>query len=460
MKASRYNLSTMSPDSSRTILFNTLYGTTALIEPEELAAVERMLTVPNAVPCSPHELELRDILRQGRYLIGDDVDEIAAVRNRKSVGMADPNRFDLIIMPNLDCNFACPYCYESHDHSNRMTDDVERSIKKWIANVIPKFTVMMLSWFGGEPTLSPERIASIGGAVLSLAKEHDVKLISHITTNGYALTEKWIKEYTRIGVFSYQITVDGPENAHNKTRVLASGKGSFRKVRQNIILLAKHDQRIKISLRVNYNQHNIHHIPELLRSFPAEIRSQLRVVYEPVFGSEALSATKNMCHSQISSTIRNHYAVAESLGYDVTLGSIGVGKLVYCYAERENQYIVNFNGDVFKCSVTDFDPAKRVGRIDADGSFVAEQGWHDWFGMTPFDKQCEACSFLPLCMGGCRKERAARGATGSYCNLVPSNTSQSLKSIAFGHFDDHLKDKLGFGRSYNNQREVIIASSV
>jgi hypothetical protein len=41
-------------------------------------------------------------------------------------------------------------------------------------------------------------------------------------------------------------------------------------------------------------------------------------------------------------------------------------------------------------------------------------------------------------MGGCRKARMESGATGTFCKLVPTNASYTLKSIAFGTFESEL----------------------
>ena len=132
-----------------------------------------------------------------------------------------------------------------------------------------------------------------------------------------------------------------PPEIHNKTRVLTSGKGSFDRVRSNILLLAQADKRVNISLRINFNHNNLHSIPELLALFPPEVRPQLRVVYEPIFGASELSATKNISSEEISLSITKYYELASEMGFNVVLGGLGIGKLVYCYAEREDQYIVN-----------------------------------------------------------------------------------------------------------------------
>ena len=278
--------------------------------------------------------------------------------------------------------------------------------------------------------------------------------MTNITTNGYAFTDKLIDEFLALDLRSYQITVDGPESIHNKTRILKNGKGSFSRVKANVIKLATSSEAVKISLRVNYNHNNIYYIPELLHEFPARIRAQLRVVFEPIFGSSDLSATSNLSPNEISKSITEYYELASTLGYDVVLGGLGIGKLVYCYAEREDQYIINFKGEVFKCSVSDFSSDKRVGYIDSSGVLIKDsKQWDAWFNMDLFEDKCNSCVFLPLCMGGCRKERLESKTTGSYCHLVPTNTSHVLKSIAFGNFSGLLKREVENSRNCANKAQ-------
>lgn len=455
MKISRYNVATENPETGELILFNTLYGSTVVIDPGNKGDVITILEEPLVNTVGNARLaRLRDELLRLKFVINSDTDELALLLNRKVAGIKDKNRLDVILMPNLNCNFACPYCYESHDPANKMSEEVRENLIKWLGKIIPNHKVLLLNWFGGEPLLSPGDILSITAFVRDKCKEHDVRLLTNITTNGYLFTSDIIQKLVLLEMFSYQITVDGPPDTHNKTRILKSGKGSFKRVHDNILALARADNRVRVSLRVNYNHNNIYEIPELLNIFPQDVRSQLRVVFEPIFGEQELSATENMAGDEISRAITEYYDLAESLGYDIRLGGIGVGKLFYCYAERENQYIVDFKGDVFKCSVTDFSSSKRVGTIDAEGDFVRDETkWAEWFGVVPFDLKCQDCTFLPLCMGGCRKDRIENGATGSYCSLVPTNTNHALKSIAFGSFGEVLKREVEISRCRANSSQ-------
>jgi len=373
------------------------------------------------------------------FAVDDQCDEIEVVRNRKMVGMHDPNRLDVIVLPNMNCNFACPYCYESHNPSSAMSDEVERRIIAFLEEQIPRFSVLLLSWFGGEPLLNYDRVVAISAAAQRICQSQNVALIGNVTTNGYLFDERKARGLVECGIYNYQITVDGPPEIHNRTRPLRGGGGTFDRVFESIAILVKTDQRVHVSLRVNFNHQNIDSIPDLLALFESSIRSSLRVVFEPIFGDRCLSATANMEAPEISDRLFQYYAMARDMGYDVTLGGLPIGQLVYCYAERENQFIISHVGDLYKCSVSRFSPDDRVAYLDKQGAVVRDEArWRAWFGMDLFDEKCYSCKYLPLCMGGCRRARAEGGDTGSYCKLVPTNASFALKTIALGGFEELL----------------------
>jgi radical SAM protein with 4Fe4S-binding SPASM domain len=96
---------------------------------------------------------------------------------------------------------------------------------------------------------------------------------------------------------------------------------------------------------------------------------------------------------------------------------------------------LNYNGDVFKCGVSHFEPCDRVGRIDPGGRLVRdEKAWGRFVSTDLFEPVCEECVYLPLCMGGCRAARLKAGETGSFCTLIPTNTAYVLQQVAYGGF--------------------------
>ena len=434
-----FNISVRTVDGTRVVLFNTLRGSLCVCESADLPMVDRFLSEGAFKPTSSGERDFLDRMMELGYAVEDQCDEIEIVRNRKLAGMQDPNRLDVIVLPNMNCNFACPYCYESHEPGSAMSSEVERRIVAFLKAQIPRSSVLLLSWFGGEPLLNHGNVVAVSKAAQDICRTHDVALVGNVTTNGYLLDAQKARALVDCGIYNYQITVDGPPAIHNRTRRLRGGGETFDRVFENITILAKTDPRVRISLRVNFNHQNIDSIPDLLELFDPAICSSLRVVFEPIFGDHCLSATENIEAPEISEKLFRYYAMARTLGYDVSLGALPIGQLVYCYAERENQFIFSHVGDVYKCSVSRFSPGQRFGYLDSRGALVRDDArWQSWFRMDLFEEKCYSCQYLPLCMGGCRRARCEGGETGSYCRLVPTNASFALKAIAFGGFEELL----------------------
>lgn len=441
MKASNYNIFCEYPKTGEIILFNSLYGSLSVWKKDEIKIAKDILVNQES---QNKNSTIKKVLLEQNYLIDDSVDEIAIIENRKLSGIKDENRLDIIIMPTLQCNFSCSYCYESHRPS-RMTDEIEKAIKLWLKAQLPRYKVTMFHWFGGEPLLEYQRIISISQHAKTIANKAGTSCIMHITTNGYLLNRKRAEELINSGIYDFQITLDGPPEIHNAYRPLKNGGGTFERIFQNINNLARANERVKISLRINFNHNNLNFIPSLLEMFPIDVRPHLRVVYEPIFGNCSLSATGNLSSEEISQTMSDYYTQARQLGYDVVLGtgSLNTGRLVYCYAERENQYILSYNGNAYKCSVSEFRPEERVGYLQADGTFIKEnQQWDKWMNLNLFERKCYSCNYLPLCMGGCRKTRLEYQGTGSYCALVPTNSAYLLKQVALGQFKDVLQKEI------------------
>ncbi len=441
MKASRYNVLVNHDDTGVMILFNTLYGSLTTWEKDEVPLLTSLLENPALLQTADSPISA--VLLEQKYIVKDNVDEIEIVRNRKRAGIQDKNRLDVIIMPTLDCNFACPYCYEEH-YPSMMADETVTAVKKWLTAEIPKHKVLLLNWFGGEPLMGYSQVIAISRHAVAVARATGVSHIINMTTNGYLLSPGRIARLIDAEIYGYQITLDGPPETHNKLRVLKNGKGTFEKVYRNIVRLARTHEKVRISIRINFNHSNLHLVPQLLEMFPEDVRSRLRVALEPIFGECALSATKNIHPANISESLAKYCVQAERMGYNTAHGynQAKTGKLVYCYAERENQYVINFNGDVFKCSVSKFNSENRVGYIADDGSFVRHDAqWETYVNSRLFEESCCACVYLPLCMGGCRTTRLKRGTTGSQCSLVPTNASFLLKEIALGGFAKMLQEQ-------------------
>jgi len=439
MKASRYNILVKSSEEE-TILFNSLYGSMSVLDSSGLGDAMKLLSNPVAGDSAGMYAKLVE----QKYLVEDTVDELELVRRRKLAGIRDHNRLDLFIMPTLDCNMACTYCYESHIPS-MMSVETAEAIIRWIKRELPNYKVITLQWFGGEPLLGFQHVIRITRETRDIASSLGVSCILHMTTNGYLFNEERIRDIIDSGILDFQVTLDGPPTIHDRLRVRRDGQGTFDRIFQNIISLVRADRKVKVTLRVNFNHDNLHGIPTLLEMFPKDVREQLRVLYAPIFGDCRVSATVNLPSEDISASMDKYYRLAESLGYDVVMSKsiIEPGRLVYCYAERENQFIINYNADVYKCTVNGFDPENRVACLTSEGVMMREEEkWEQWVGLELFEERCLSCIYLPLCMGGCRKASMDHQGRGSHCSLIPANTQYLLKQVALGGINTLLREGL------------------
>lgn len=434
MKSSKFNIIYENRENEEIVIFNTLHGSITVWNQNGFQIAEQLLQEPNLDAVDEKTKFVMNTLVEEKYIIDDEIDEIKIVENRKICGMKDEKHLDVVIIPNMTCNFACPYCFESHVPDSFMNDETEQAIKQWLKKNIPKYKTLSINWFGGEPLLSFKRIVSTSEYAKRVCDEHNTNLRISITTNGYLLSNNKTEELVSVGILDYHITMDGTPEFHNKTRISKDGKDSFLKIFENLVLLARADDRVCVCLRVNFNHFNVHAIPQLLSLFPIDIRHKLSILYEPIFGNKRWSAKENLSSAEIASEMLNNYCLAQQMGYNVSYGKIDTDKTIYCPSERENYFVFNYNGDIFKCPAN-LDSKERFAYVNYKGDIVInEKQAIKWFGLDLFEGKCYSCTFLPLCMGGCRNMRLTCGNTGDFCSIIPQYTVSALKTAEYTIF--------------------------
>ena len=100
-----------------------------------------------------------------------------------------------------------------------------------------------------------------------------------------------------------------------------------------------------------------------------------------------------------------------------------------CYADKRNSAVINYNGDLFKCTARDFTTAKRAGYINESGDLIWEDNYLERRMNTKFkNKPCLSCRLLPICNGGCSQ------------HAMEAEESQTEYCVYYG--DDRLKDDI------------------
>lgn len=324
--------------------------------------------------------------------------ENSLLRRRRTI-FGDP-QYRLTINPTLNCNFSCWYCYELHN-IKCMDRDTKMRVERFIDNTVKRKDIRHfdLDWFGGEPLLCYSDILKpITEYAHDLCTDIGVSFVSGMTTNGYLIKSDMLDFFRKVNMQSFQITLDGVEECHNKIRHLHNGKGSYRKIVENISLLARELSPKNLCLRINYTSDTFFEIENIIDSFQEDVRPRIKVLLQQVWQDEEKNkiSVKDICE------LRDKFCSAGFLPDEKSLNYCGK---ISCYADAYNQSVINYDGRVFKCTALNFEQAKEDGILVEDGSIEWNSSFaHKMIFSTFENSYCRECNLLPVCYGPCHKK--------------------------------------------------------
>ncbi|MDE6558602.1 MAG: radical SAM protein, partial [Muribaculaceae bacterium] len=346
MKNSQYNTIYDFPNG-RSVIYNAFTDTFIVFPTTQIIRRD---------PLNPENKVLMQQLVDNGMLIDEDYDEVQALKDKIRKIDNNDSHFHLHVNPTLSCNFRCWYCYENHRSSYMQAEMVE-NVKKLIANKIKedKVRTFQLSFFGGEPMLYFDKVARpIIEYAQIVCKEMAIDLSVHFTTNGYLINDS-IKDFLRDVNVSFQISLDGHRENHNKVRQAPGG--SYDVIMDNIRSLAM--MRKSIVVRINYTCEKLKDIPyivEDIKSFPPETRPYIVIDLQQVWqdmNDENKVYVRERIEEVISSLREDGISATAPLHCDNVNHS--------CYADKRNHILLNYDGLIYFCTARDFIPENSVG---------------------------------------------------------------------------------------------------
>lgn len=357
--------------------------------------VKNVLQVPGIV--KEQELELyRKLIKFGCYIF-DNQDEFLQLKNVSKIITDNEKRFFLMLNPTLDCNFNCWYCYENHIKYSKMNADVMDRIFlllfKTISNNIMHFT---LSFFGGEPLMYyKEVILPFIKYAAGLCKEKGIRFDVSFTSNGSLIKDSMISEICKYAFAGFQITLDGGRKEHNGVRFFANHNGSYDVIIKNVKILLMY--KCEVCLRINYTKENVYSIFQIandLKEISTIVKSLLKIDLHRVWQDK----DSMVILPEIKEVVDYFIALNFTVEYN-SLNEIRNS----CYGDKRNTAIVNYNGDVYKCSAEDFSTENRDGYLDENGDVIWIKSQDFRFSVKLKNRFCHTCRIAPLCGGGCTK---------------------------------------------------------
>ena len=299
----------------------------------------------------------------------------------------------ITINPTLDCNLKCWYCYETLFPKSSMSRETIESICKYLTILINsnQTEFLHISFFGGEPLIRYQSvIRHIIKKILALVAKTKINIHFSFTTNGICLNQIVVNDLICLvgkDNISIQTAIDGNRILHNKVKYLKNGYGSYDIVKRNIEYAVKNG--IRVTLRCNYTLSNISSYLDVVKDFEQfHHYPNLRFSFHKVWQEK----DSDELHHKIQ-TIKDqlcHYSINSNLK---TFWSVGFDK---CYGDYRHNYIINYNGVIFKCTARDFNETNRIGYLKPDGQIqFTELGMHRQNKI--FSSQCMYCRRLPIC---------------------------------------------------------------
>lgn len=370
--------------------------------------------------------ELYDKLLSANLVVDKDVDEASELLMHYKNVDCNPEVFDIIVNPTLDCNLRCWYCYENHRGGTSMKSDVLKSVERLIDNRLSENSIkkLSLSFFGGEPMLGWNKVVTpLIEFAVSKCKESDVLFSTSFTTNGVLLSESKYNFLSSLDLNRtvFQITFDGNRSLHNESRIGVNRIPTYDVIMNNVKLGAS--KGFQMNLRFNYTPETLSSFTDVLADLsdiPSEFRQNIFCNFQKVWQA-GNNKTKELAVEYVNMFNNAGFSATCEHNY----------RRHTCYADRENQVTINYNGDVFKCTAREFDSSSREGLLHTDGSIEFNDRYYKRMDSKYSNPYCRSCEILPLCNGGCSQGKIESEQDSLCYRQYDSKTKQSIIIGAF-----------------------------
>jgi len=342
------------------------------------------------------------------------------------------------------CNMNCTYCfYLEKDQLYpdipkwAMPEDVLDSyVRQYIeAQDVPE---VAFAWQGGEPTL-----LGVDFFRKAVAFQQQYANGKHITnafqTNGLLLDDEWCAFFAE-HEFLVGLSMDGPENIHNRYRVDKAGKPTFARIMQGMECLKKHG--VEFNTLTCVQRHNAYRPLEVYRFFKEvgsgfmqfipiverrieQPRPDGLTLVQPADGPEAAVtewSVPPLQYGKFLSAIFDEW-VRNDVGqifvqiFDISLQAwLGMPPGLCVFSEVcGNGMALEHNGDLYSCDHFVY-PENHLGNLmEQPLAELAHSDQQRRFGEDKRDglpRYCRECPVHFICHGECPKHRFLKTPDG------------------------------------------------
>lgn len=375
-------------------------------------------------------------LKEKGFIVDNSVDESTRVIEKWRKKDNSKEFFGLTIIPTLGCNMNCWYCYEDHKSKGLMSTKVYDSIIKLVQEGVKeaKLKKITLSFFGGEPLLAYKKIVSpIIKQVASICRDFSKDLEISFVTNGFLLKKDILKEISEYGLpTTFQITLDGNRELHNKIRTTINCEDTYSVILSNIEEALNF--KMPVILRFNTTLDNLNTFYDVIDDITKINESVLNYLSIDIHRVWQDKGINDSIYEELENRLRTF----------IKNKGLNVSKKMRiqnyrCYADSNNQFVINYDGLLFRCTARDFVAKNSEGKLNEDGTISFNEKFDIRNVVKYGNELCQKCIIFPLCHGGCSQAKLENVNTQK---CLWNYTEEDKKIIVQEKITSILEDKL------------------
>lgn len=299
---------------------------------------------------------------------------------------------NFIVFPTTDCNARCFYCFERQAQKKIMSNDTAVDVARFMIDK-SKGHDITIQLFGGEPLCN---IAAID-TIFNFLKANNAVYKSWMISNGYLFDQDLIdKARNNWNLYKVQITLDGTERVYNRIKNYIHGDSNpFERVIRNIKLLLSAG--IKVSIRLNLDEHNKNDLSELIDYLNTEFADNKSLLSVYVFLLYDSRKAKKRNESEIEELTNKLTGLEDKIrnyGLNSKKKLRRTFKYYSCLADANSSTTILPDGNLGKCDHC-LDSGYWGNIYDSN---IKKENITVWKALSARDEICQTCPLYPECI--------------------------------------------------------------
>ncbi|MBO5919779.1 MAG: radical SAM protein [Bacteroidales bacterium] len=410
------------------LIYAPVAGNMMIASEEECAGIE------NAVSVWPHCRE------EYKEVVEALMDGVPAEERDSKVNNVDEFLL-MYVLPNYICNFSCSYCFSAKGRSNKALkkEHLKAALDYFIDSNRVKTDRLAISYLGGgEPTMSWDVVKFGLEYADMLSKEHGIRMMTTIVTNGSRITEEMVEVFSRYNVMA-RVSFEILPEIQNLQR------GQYENVCRGLDLL-KNCTTLPI-VRSMITPDNVSLMPRMVEELHNRFPHVKQALFDPITSNEVFNEVGST--RQFYNLYYDSFLEARKLGalygIDVACAPLRNLNMVverYCTGE----FCLTPEGTITVCHQISSPNEKNYNDfiyacVDESGKFnVDNDKFHSLIRRDTIytNPKCADCFIKWNCGGGCMMQNSQYKQ--EILDVICDFTRRFSKTLLFERLDEQYKD--------------------